>query len=133
MSLNLLIERPMTVTSRRSLFFCPFLYTYLLCVSICPSKDGLFCFQKNFLRNLKFGVSFLARFSAVGKCRVQILRRTLTIEYTFIRYVAWAMGETLSCTKVRQDPPAAYGISGTQGGERPRNRFRNIRLLRIRR
>ena len=58
---------------------------------------------------------------------------TLTIEYTFIRYVAWAMGETLSRTKVRQDPPAAYGISGTQGGERPRNRFRNIRLLRIRR
>ena len=38
---------------------------------------------------------------------------TLTIEYTFIRYVAWAMGEPLSRTKVRQDPPAAYGISGT--------------------
>ena len=89
----------MTVTSRRSLFFCPFLYMYLLCVSICPSKDGLFLFPKKFLRNLKFGVSFLARFSAVGKCRVQILRRTLTIEYTFIRYVAWAMGETLSRTR----------------------------------
>ena len=89
----------MTVSSRRSLFFLPFLYTYLLYVFICPSEDGLFLFPKTFLRNLKFGVSFLARFSAVGKCRVQILRRTLTIEYTFIRYVAWAMGETLSRTR----------------------------------
>ena len=43
--------------------------------------------------------------------------RTLTTEYTFIRYVTWA----LSRKKVRQDPPAAKGISGTQGGERPRN------------
>ena len=43
---------------------------------------------------------------AVGKCGAKP-QRTLTIKYTFIRYVAWAMGETLSRTKVRHDPPAA--------------------------
>ena len=74
---------------------------------------GFFVPEKIFLIFFKFGVSFFARFSAVGKCGVQKPRRTLTIEYTFIRYVAWAMGEPLSRTKVRQDPPAAYGISGT--------------------
>ena len=96
-------------------------------------ETGFFYVQKIFLIFFKFGVSFFGQNRAVGKCGVQKPLRTLTIEYTFIRYVAWAMGETLSRTKVRQDPPAAYGISGTQGGERPRNRFRNIRLLRIRR
>ena len=94
--------------------------------------SGLFLCPKIFLIFFEKGGSFLAFNVAVGKCGAKP-QRTLTIEYTFIRYVAWAMGEPLSRTKVRQDPPAAYGISGTQGGERPRNRFRNIRLLRIRR
>ena len=51
---------------------------------------GFFVPEKIFLIFFKFGVSFFARFSAVGKCGVQKPRRTLTIEYTFIRYVAWA-------------------------------------------
>ena len=42
---------------------------------------------------------------------------TLKISYTFIRYIPWANSQM----KVRQDPPAANGISGTKGGERPRN------------
>jgi len=109
------------------LYFFILLYMYPLI-----EFSGLFLCPKIFLIFFEKGGSFLAFNVAVGKCGAKP-QRTLTIEYTFIRYVAWAMGEPLSRTKVRQDPPAAYGISGTQGGERPRNRFRNIRLLRIRR
>ena len=88
---------------------------YFLSFYICTrwlSSAGFFYVQKIFLIFFEKGGSFLAFNVAVGKCGAKP-QRTLTIKYTFIRYVAWAMGETLSRTKVRQDPPAAYGISGT--------------------
>ena len=104
----------MTIKSRRPLFFLPISINVSDICARLPVEGRAFLMPKKiFLKNLKFGVSFLGQNRAVGKCRVQILRRTLTIEYTFIRYVAWAMGEPLSRTKVRQDSPAAYGISGT--------------------
>ena len=49
--------------------------------------------------------------------KAKSLPGTLKISYTFIRYIPGANSQM----KVRQDPPAANGISGTKGGERPRN------------
>ena len=122
----------MTIKSRRSLFLPIFIYASDMCVQLPVERRAFFISKKFFWKIWNLVFRFLTKNLRCNGVS-QKLTRTLTIKYTFIRYVAWAMGETLSRTKVRQDPPAAYGISGTQGGERPRNRFRNIRLPRIRR
>ena len=85
-----------------------------------PTKQvqwALFCFlepvQKIFWKSVGISQKIRQRESE----KAIRLPGTLKISYTFIRYIPWANSQM----KVRQDPPAANGISGTQGGERPRN------------
>lgn len=61
---------------------------------------------------------FVLRWCSEGqKPGIRFPQRTLTTEYTFIRYIP-KRGETLSRMKVRQDPPVRKGYYGKQGGER---------------
>ena len=83
--------------------------------------------MKKFFRLFLFYPQFLTFLAGYPLRDKKSLTCSLTTEYTFIRYIAKVGVKALSRTKVRHDSPAAIGFSGTQGEERPRNCFRNIR------
>lgn len=82
-----------------------------------PPPSKFFCFRKIFWKRAKNCGNLAKKF---GKEKVGGRDKPSGNLENFI-YIHQIHSLSPSRMKVRQDPPAANGISGTQGGERPRN------------